>query len=269
MLTSLGNSRVKDVVKLRNRRHRDREGRFVIEGCREVARAIDAGFDVATVYYCEALHAGRGADALLKRFAAAGVSCQATSRPVFEKMSYRQHPDGLLAVAPTPPLELADLAVPANALLLVVAAIEKPGNLGAMLRAADASGADAVLVADPATDVFNPNVVRASVGTLFGLPLAVASAPAVRAWLNARGTCVVAASPSAETPYTAANLCGEVAIVVGSEHDGLDSEWLDAGYENARIPMAGHADSMNAAMTAAVLLFEARRQRSTVAMRDP
>ena len=165
-------------------------------------------------------------------------------------------------MAPTPELTLTGLDVPRESLWLVAANIEKPGNLGAMLRTADAAGVSGVLVADPATDPFNPNVVRASVGTLFSVPLAVASAPLVRAWLAEHDIRVVASSPTASIDYAEADLSGSVAIVVGGEHDGLDAGWT-AGAEAVRIPMAGQADSINAAMTAAVLLFEASRQRRT------
>ena len=130
-----------------------------------------------------------------------------------------------------------------------------------MLRTADAAGAAGAIVADPTTDPFNPNVVRASVGTLFSVPLAVASAEAVRAWLSTRGIRIVTTSPDAPTDYAAADLRGTVAIVVGGEHGGLDGDWLGVG-ETVRIPMAGQADSLNAATAAAVLLFEARRQRT-------
>ena len=260
MLTSPANARVKDVVKLRQRRYRDREGRFIVEGVQELRHALLADFPVEVAFYCERLFGARGEAELLGRLAAAGVECQATNAAVFEKMSYRRTPDGLLAVATAPELTLAKLAVPANSLWLVAANIEKPGNLGAMLRTADAAGASGVLVADPVTDPFNPNVVRASIGTLFSVPLAVAGGAQVRSWLAERAIRVIATSPDAGMDYTSIDLCGPVAIVIGAEHDGLDSDWRAAA-ETVRIPMAGQADSLNAAMAATVLLFEAQRQR--------
>ena len=256
MLTSLANDRVKHVVRLRTRRHRDREGRFIVEGVRELRAALGAGFPLETVF-----HAGADAPDLLDALVAAGAMPEAVSGAVFAKLSYRDKPDGLLAVARIPDTALGGLTVAPDALWLVAASVEKPGNLGAMLRTADAAGVAGVLVADPATDPFNPNVVRASVGTLFSVPLAVASAAEVRAWLATHGIRVVATSPDAPNDYAAADLNGPVAIVVGGEHGGLDADWLDAG-EAVRIPMAGQADSINAATTAAVLLFEARRQRT-------
>ena len=260
MLTSPANARVKRVVKLRTRRHRDRERRFVIEGFKELDSASRAGFPVETVFYCEQHFAARGEEELVRRLHGAGVVCEATNAAVFAKLSYRHTPDGLLAVAASPELTLTALDVPRDSLWLVAANIEKPGNLGAMLRTADAAGVSGVLVADPTTDPFNPNVVRASVGTLFSVPLAVSSAVLVRAWLAEHDIRVVATSPSATTDYAEADLSGSVAIVVGGERDGLDAAWTTDA-EAVRIPMAGQADSINAAMTAAVLLFEASRQR--------
>ena len=260
MLTSPANARIKQVVKLRQRRHRDREGRFIVEGVQELRHALMANFPVEVAFYCERLFGARGEAALIDRLAAAGVECQATNAAVFEKLSYRRTPDGVLAVATTPELTLARLAVPKNPLWLVAANIEKPGNLGAMLRTADAAGASGMLVADPVTDPFNPNVVRASVGTLFNVPLAVADAVQVRSWLAERAIRVIATSPDAGLDYTAVDLSGPVAVVIGAEHQGLDNDWRSAA-ETVRIPMAGQADSLNAAMAATVLLFEARRQR--------
>lgn len=267
MLTSFRNPRVKDVVKLRNRRQRDRERRFVIEGQRELACAADAGFALEAVYYCEDLFADNDARDLVARLAETGVDSQPTRRAVFEKMSYRHTPDGLLAVAAALDLSLARLPQLKDALWLVAAAIEKPGNLGAMLRCADAAGVAGLLVADPATDVFNPNVVRASVGTLFSVPIAVGTTDDVRDWLETHHVRIVAARPDADVDYTQADLRGALAIVVGSEHDGLGSAWSPPRCEAVRIPMAGRADSVNAAVAAAVLLFESRRQRRTTAGR--
>lgn len=260
MLTSVRNPRVKEVVKLRNRRHRDRLRRFVVEGTRELSCAMDSGLALATLYYCEELLADAGRS-VVDRIAATDVDSQPTSRTVFERMSYRDTPDGVLGVAPIPELQLGRLPAADDALWLVAARIEKPGNLGAMLRSADAAGVAGVLIADAATDVFNPNVVRASMGTLFSVPVAAASASDVRQWLQARGIRAVAARPDAVVEYTEANLTGAVAVVVGSEHRGLGAGWSAPGSESVRIPMSGRADSINAAMAATVLLFEARRQR--------
>lgn len=261
MLTSPRNPRVREVVRLRERRHRDRLRRFVVEGWRELRRAADGGLSVRALFHCPDLPAGGDAD-LIDRFAAAGATCESTSRAVFERMSYRRTPDGLLAVADTPSLALDDRQRAGGGdLWLVAAAIGVPGNLGAMLRSADAAGATGVLVADPAIDVFNPNVVRASVGAVFCVPVAVADGDAARAWLAARNIRVVVADPAADTLYTDADLADQVAIVVGSENAGVDAAWRRAASQTVRLPMAGRVDSLNAAAAATVLLFEAQRQR--------
>ena len=225
--------------------------------------AADAGFPLLTLFHCEAFFADRGEAALIRRFADAGAGCEPTSSAVFEKMSYRHTPDGLLGIAATPSLELHELRGPQaeESLWLVAAGIEKPGNLGAMLRSADATGANGLLLAGPVTDAFNPNVVRASVGALFTVPLATASMAAVGEWLDEHGIRVFAASPDAALDYAAADLRGHAAIVVGSESTGLDEEWR-VRFNAVRIPMLGRGDSINAAMAATVLLFEARRQRA-------
>ena len=260
MLTSVRNPQVKDVVKLRNRRHRDRERRFVVEGARELFCVADSGLALTTLYYCEELLAD-GGQSVVERIVATATDCQPTSRAVFEKMSYRHTPDGVLGVAPMPDLGLERLPETDDGLWLVATGIEKPGNLGAMLRTADAAGVAGMVVADGATDVFNPNVVRASMGTLFSVPVAAASESDARHWLQTRRIRAVVGRPDAVVAYTEADLRGAVAIVVGSEHRGLGAGWSPPGAEAVRIPMSGRADSINAAMAATVLLFEARRQR--------
>ncbi len=260
MLTSLQNARVKHVVRLRQRRAREREGRFVVEGRRELERAFDAGAAIEAVFHCDALHRGAPERDLIRRLGRADIELVATSAEAFRKMSYRQGPDGVLGVALSPPLGLDRLGDSSDSLWLVVEGIEKPGNLGAMLRSADAAGAG-VIVADPKTDVFNPNVIRASIGTLFTVPLAVATGDEVRGWLQARAISPVTATPEANVPYTEADLTGDIAFVIGTEHTGVSPAWRSAGSASLSIPMSGDADSVNAAMAATILLFEARRQR--------
>lgn len=265
VLTSLRNPRVRAVVGLRDRRQREAQRRFVVEGRRELLCAADAGWALRALFHCPDLPAG-GDAALIRRFAASGAACEPTSRAVFERMSYRRTPDGLLGVAQTPPLALQELTAAASRcgtgeLWLVAAGIGVPGNLGAMLRSADAVGASGVLVADAAVDVFNPNVVRASLGALFSVQIAVAGADTLRQWLDRRGVRVILADPTAANEYTTADFSGDLALVVGSESTGLDARWRRQSYERVCLPMAGRVDSLNAATAAAVLLFEARRQR--------
>jgi TrmH family RNA methyltransferase len=207
---------------------------------------------------------GRGGpgDGLVEQVRSFGAEIIECSRAVFEKASYREGPDGFLAVAPSPGRGLFALDIPTDGLLLVAQGIEKPGNLGAMLRTADAAGVAAVIAADPVTDWGNPNVVRASKGTVFSVPVASATTAETIAWLAARGIALVATTPDTDTRHTDADLRGPVAIAVGTEKYGLDEELFAASTIRVRIPMAGRADSLNAATAAAIVLFEAVRQRS-------
>ncbi len=266
-ITSLQNPRVKRVVRLRDRRDRDRDGRFLIEGYREVLRAVLACLPIEELFTCRGLYLGENEPALVERATErSGARVIEVADTVFRKMSYRDRPDGLIAVAPTPRWDLDSLAERAPLgsapLVLVAQAIEKPGNLGTMLRTADAAGVDAVIVCDKTTDIWNPNVVRASIGTLFTVPVAEGESSAVRTWLRDRGIRLVAATPDAALPYFDADLSGPTAVVIGSEQYGLDAEWLEECEERVQIPMAGEADSLNAAVSAAVVLFEAVRQRA-------
>ena len=260
-ITSLQNPRIKRLVRLRERRERDEARAFLAEGYREVARALEAKAAVDELYYCPAWFLGEGEPALLAAASAAGARLFELSREAFAKVAYRDRPDGILAVAPQWRRTLESLALPAEPLVLVVEAIEKPGNLGTILRGADAAGCHAVVVCDPVTDLFNPNVVRASTGVLFSVPCVVAEAGPVLGWLRERGIRAVATTPSAQTPYTEADLRGPLAVVMGSEQFGLSDLWLKGSDLCVRIPMAGRADSLNVAMAALVTLFEAVRQR--------
>jgi TrmH family RNA methyltransferase len=259
VITSVRNPIVQQLVRLRERRHRDRSGTFLVDGVLEVERAIAAGAEVEQMVI--------GVDRLgrqdLPRQASAaldrGVPLLELGDAAFRKVSYRQNPDGLLAILRQFPTGPERLTPPAPALLLVAESIEKPGNLGAMLRAADAAGAGGVVVADPTTDVFNPNVVRASRGALFTVPLAVGDSEIVRDRLAELEITPVALDPGADTLLWDIDLTGPVALVVGSEHAGLSEAWRDC--RTARLPMAGTGDSLNAASTAGIALFEAVRQR--------
>ncbi len=261
-ITSVSNPQIKDLVRLRDRRHRDRSGTFVVEGYRAISRATDAGVEFDRLYVCPELFLGPNEDALISRVAETGTTVIEVSEEPFRKAAYRDRPEGLLAVARQFDTSIEALDLRDEPLLLVVEAIEKPGNLGTMLRTADAAGCDAVIVCDPTTDPFNPNVVRASTGMLFVVPLAVASTDETIDWLRRRGIATFATTPDANTPHTDTDLTGNVAIVVGTEQYGLSDTWLDRADHRIRIPMAGAADSLNAAMAAGITLFEAVRQRA-------
>lgn len=261
-ITSLQNPRVKQLVRLRERRERDERGLFLVEGYREVRRALEKGVRPTEVYFSPDWFLGENEPALLEQAREAGAQLFELSKEAFAKVAYRERPDGLLAVAPQWKRTLDDLALRSPPFLLVVESIEKPGNLGTILRSADAAGCDAVIVCDPVTDVFNPNVVRASTGVLFSVPVVVAESSAVHAWLQSRGIRTAATTPHTENLYTATDLRGPLAVVMGSEQYGLSEFWLKRSDVLVRIPMAGQADSLNVAMATIITLFEAVRQRT-------
>jgi RNA methyltransferase, TrmH family len=259
-VTSPANPRLKSVVALRRRRHRDEAGQTLVEGYEELGLALDAGVRPIALYFCPDLQAPEQ-EALLDRAAAAGVELVQLSRSAFEKVAYRESPDGWLAVVPAVATDLAGLRLGPDPLVLVCEAVEKPGNLGAILRTADAAGVAAVLAADPVTDWGNPNLVRASKGTVFAVPVAGAGGPAVLGWLRELGIAVVAATPHTDLAYTDVDLTGPTAIAVGTEKEGLSAEWLRAAQHRVMIPMAGRANSLNVATSAAIITYEAVRQR--------
>lgn len=260
MITSLQNPKVKEVVKLRDRRSRDEAGSFIIEGYRELKRALDAGRQIDTLFYCPELFLGSNEEALKKQCKAAlHLEC---TREVFAKISYRDRPDGLLAVAPQVHLKLADLKLKKIPFLVVAESIEKPGNLGTILRSCDAAGVDGVIVCDPTTDIHNPNVVRSSVGTLFTLPVVEAGAEETLAYLKKNHIAIVAATPHAKVEFTEADFKVPLAIVVGTEQYGLTENWMKSADIAVRIPMFGVADSLNVASATTLLLYEVVRQRS-------
>jgi TrmH family RNA methyltransferase len=262
-ITSPANPRLKHLLALRRRRGREAEGRTLVEGYEELTLVLDAGVAPETIYHCPELMADPGTQlALVERAAAAGAAVIRLGRAAFEKVAYREGPDGFLGVVRAPDRRCADLALPAvTPLVLVCEAVEKPGNLGAMLRTADAAGVHAVVAADPVTDWGNPNLVRASKGTVFSVPVASDPTDAVVAWLERTGTPLVAATPEGEVEHTEVDYTGPVAVAVGAEKHGLGPALLAAARHRVRIPMQGRANSLNVATSAAILLYEAVRQR--------
>jgi RNA methyltransferase, TrmH family len=260
-ISSLTNARVKNVVKLRQRSHRDALGHMLIEGFREVTRALDNEHPVDELLYCEAMFQGENNAALLSRCQATGSRLISCTAPVFKKMSYRDRPDGLLAVAPQVRCKLDDIPLTPAPFIVIAEAIEKPGNLGTILRSSDAAGVDAVIVCDRCTDINNPNVVRASIGTLFSLPVVETTGAEALAWLKANNIQTVATTPHTDNLYSDVDLKQGVAVIVGTEQYGLSEAWLEAADIKVRIPMLGQADSLNVASATTILLYEVVRQR--------
>ncbi|MCB1111968.1 MAG: RNA methyltransferase [Chlamydiales bacterium] len=261
LITSLQNPKVKEAVRLRDRRDRDKSGLFLIEGYRELLRAADNGQPIETLFICSELFLGSNEETLINRIQGSGAHVLSCSEAVFRKLSYRDRPDGLLAIAPQNRRTLDTLALSQQPFLVVAEAIEKPGNLGTILRSSDAAAIDGLIVCDRCTDIHNPNVVRASTGTLFTVPVVEAGGDETLAWLRANDIKILAATPSAEKEYTQVDMTGPLAIAVGTEQLGLSDKWMDHADIQVRIPMCGVADSLNVAMATTLLLYEALRQR--------
>jgi len=261
-ITSLQNPHVNSAVKLRDRRHREKQGRMVIDGARELQRAVAAGVRLVEVFVCEPLCRSDEARQVLSALPATGAAVFSVSEAVFEKLAFGERAEGVLGVAAMPEATLGRLNLPANPLVAVLEGVEKPGNLGAVLRSADAAGVSALVAADARTDLYNPNAIRASLGTIFSLPVAAATTPQTLRWLRHRGLAIFAARVDGSIPYSQADFRGPAAIVLGSEAHGLSSAWSGAGVSAVRLPMRGVADSLNVSATAAVLFYEALRQRS-------
>lgn len=249
-ITSVQNQKIKETLRLRDRKGRDETGLFLIEGERELERAMAAGIRPATIFFCPDL---------CKKKIPNGIEC---TKEVFAKLSYRESPDGILAVAPQVHRSLADLILKPNPFLVIAESIEKPGNLGTILRSCDAAGVDAVIVCDPTTDIYNPNVVRSSMGTLFTVPVIEATSAETMAYLKQHNIAIAAATPHAKIEYTQANFKIPVAIAVGTEHTGLTEEWMKRADIQVRIPMRGKADSLNVASATTLVLYEVIRQRN-------
>src|SRR4051794_15935295 len=263
LITSAQNPRVKQMVALRERRERERTGLIRVEGYEELQVALDSGAQPTELFYCPSLFGSAEGQKLLGRIDEIGTELIEVSVPVFEKMAYREGPDGWLATFPAIAGRLEQLHLGTPPFVVVAQAIEKPGNLGAILRTADAASIHAMIAADPITDWGNPNIIRASKGTVFTVPVASATSAATLAWLHERGIQIVAATPQATINYTDVNLRRPIALAVGAEKHGLSPTWLEAADVQVRIPMFGVVNSLNVATAMALLIYEAVRQRQT------
>lgn len=260
-ITSRQNPRVKQAAELRTGRERQRRGRIIIDGAREIVRAFEAGIVAVEAFVCPALATSEESRRALKTLNSQPAEVFQVSQEVFEKLAYGERLDGVLVVAETPQRSLEKLQLPPEPLIAVLEGVEKPGNVGAILRSADAAGIDAVIVADGGTDLYNPNTIRASLGTVFRSNMCQATTVETIAWLRGQRLAIFAARPDAEQLYTDADLAHGAAIVLGSEAHGLTDAWSGAAVTPVRLPMHGIADSLNVSTTAAVLFYEALRQR--------
>ena len=253
-ITSLQNPRVKNIVRLRDdKRQRQQDGLMLVEGFDEISLALAAGHFPRTLLTAPEL--------ATRDMTVDSPEAFTVSAEVFRKISYRENPDGWLAVFPVPRSSLDDLKLSESPLIIVAESIEKPGNLGAMLRTADAAGVDAVIVCDPRVDAYSPNVVRASRGALFTVPVMETNSGQALVFLQRLGIRVLAAAPSAENEYTRQDLRGPLAVVVGTENEGLSDFWLSQADVKVKIPMSGKVNSLNVSVSTALIIYEALRQR--------
>lgn len=259
-ITSPANPRVKALVALRRRRTRQEQGVTLVEGYEELDLALTAGVRPTELYVCPELSAGDPRD-IETRAQEVGAEITHLTRIPFEKAAYREGPDGWLAVVPDIETTLADLPQTENPLVLACGGVEKPGNLGSILRTADAAGVTAVVSVDPVTDWGNPNVIRASKGAVFSVPVATCTTPQFLDWAKQRNLTLVATTPDTDAFVTGLDLSGPTAVLVGSEKYGLSPELLAAAHVRAKLPMFGRVDSLNVAVTAAVVTYECVRQR--------
>lgn len=262
IITSAQNPKVKNAAQLRDKKGRDSQKLMLIDGYRALNLALKNNFAVKELYYCEKLFKPNE-EKLLKAAQARGIAIFHLSEKAFAKVSYGDNPDGLVAVARQEKKELADLPLGKSALYLILDSVEKPGNLGAILRTADAAAVTAVIVCDAQTDLYNPNVIRSSRGAIFTVPAVQSPGKAVLAWLKANQIKLIAATGFAATDYTTADFSSPCAIVLGSEDKGISPQWLNAADLKIKIPMSGQVDSLNVSVAAAIVLYEAVRQRRT------
>lgn len=258
IIVSTSNPRIKNVLKLKEKSsERKIQGLIVLEGLREIKMAKEYKFEIKTLFVCDAIFQKRNKEILADIHHLVRVS-----KEVFEKISYRENSDGLLALVIPKYLRFSDLKLSSNPLLVILESVEKPGNLGAILRTVDAANVDAVIVCDPRTDIYNPNVIRASIGCIFSTQTISASSDEVFKFLQEKNIKSYSASPASKKLYSETNLKIPCAIVFGTEAEGLSGKWLNSSDELIKIPMLGKVDSLNVSASCAIILYEAIRQRA-------
>ena len=258
-IRSIHNPRIRKITQLRKRRGREKQGRIIIDGMRPIEQALKSGLAIRELIGLPA-EVERHAS-LIELLTTSGTDVLSVSQPAWNRICYGDQSSGIIAVADAPLFALERLTLRKNGLLIVLEDVEKPGNIGAVLRTADAAGAAAVIVTDPATDLCNPNTIRSSIGTLFTTPVAVAAGAEARDWLDRQKFRILAARVDGKLGYTEADLGGRVAVVLGSEARGLSPAWQGSGTSPVVIPMQGTSDSLNVSVAAAIMLYESRRQR--------
>ena len=261
LITSLHNPKIKYAASLRESRQRKKDRVMLVEGRDEIVMALESGAKPQMLFYCFDFFGEGDHSSLMEQIVQRGSGTMEVNKRVFEKIAYRENPDGWLAIFPSIQKKLDDLKLGDNPLIVVVESVEKPGNLGAILRTSDAANVDAVLLCDPKIDLGNPNVLRTSRGTVFTMAIALTTSAEALRWLKANGIKTVAATPEGATLYTEANLRQSSAIIVGTEKGGLSALWRDGADIKARVPMFGKINSLNVSVSTALFIYEAVRQR--------
>lgn len=262
LITSIQNSLVKEILQLQEKsRVRKKKGLFIIEGVREISLALKGNYHVKSVWICEDIITLEKVNSLLGLTEETEIII--ISKEVYQKISHRKTTEGIIAIAKTKEFDLANLELPSAPLILIAEAPEKPGNIGALLRTADAANLDAVIIANPKTDLYNPNIIRSSVGCVFTTNIAMGTTDEIIDLLKQKKINSYAASLNKNSiPYTEVNFKGASAIIVGTESTGLSDNWLNNSTKKIIIPMQGEIDSLNVSVSAAILIFEAKRQRN-------
>jgi RNA methyltransferase, TrmH family len=255
-IISLQNPKIKEISKLQKSRERKKQGLFLIEGRHEISLAIQAGVEINLICFCLDFNSDDNFSVEIEKFNNLEVS-----EEVFKKLSYRENPDGYLAVAKKQELKLADVKLSQNPLIVILDSVEKPGNIGAIMRSMDAVGADILILNEPQTDIYNPNVIRASLGTVFSKLVVEADFEEIKSWLAENSINLYVLSPETETNYLDNDFTSSTALLLGAEHEGVSPKWLKASHKNLKIEMKGVVDSLNVSVSAAVVLFEVARQR--------
>lgn len=269
-ITSAQNQKIRTLLELQEKsKVRRKEGLFVVEGRRELLHCIEAGYEPFTLFICRDILSDRDLDEILGAIEEnfCGMMCQIIEIPqhLYDKVAYRGGTEGVIAEMRCKSLSLESLKLKESPLVVILESVEKPGNLGAVLRSADASGVDAVIVCDPLTDMYNPNLIRSSIGAIFTVPVATATSEETIAWLKAEGIKIYTAQLQDSEWYYDTDMKGGTAIVMGTEATGLTDVWRKAADAHIKIPMLGRLDSLNVSVSAAILMFEAVRQRNTAA----
>ena len=265
-ITSAQNPKIKELLALQEKsKERRKKGLFVVEGRRELLHCIEAEFEPHTLFVCRDILSDKDFDKILgaieENFCGSTYPIVEISRQLYDKVAYRGGTEGIIAEMHCKELNLDGLKMKESPLVVVLESVEKPGNLGAVLRSADASGVDAVIVCDPLTDMYNPNLIRSSIGAIFTVPVATASSEDTIAWLKSKGIKIYTAQLQDSEWYYDTDMKGGTAIVMGTEATGLTNIWRKAADAHIKIPMLGRLDSLNVSVSAAILMFEAVRQR--------